>query len=86
MAKRRREVKPPSRPVHAEKLGDKRFSLLIILAIISAVYIIFFANLNYFYDWDVFDYAMGLKDAGPSFSPGGSGVHVLVSMLASTLV
>jgi len=86
MAKRRREVKPPSRPVHAEKLGDKRFSLLIILAIISAVYIIFFANLNYFYDWDVFDYAMGLKDAGPSFSPRGSGVHVLVSMLASTLV
>jgi hypothetical protein len=86
MAKRRREPKPPSRPVHDEKLGDVRSNFLIILAIISAVYIVFFANLNYFYDWDTFDYAIGLKDNGPSFSPGGSGVHLIVSMLASSLV
>jgi hypothetical protein len=85
MAKRRRVSKPPSRPVHDEKLGDNRSNLLIILAIISAVYVVFFANLNYFYDWDTFDYAIGLKDNGPSFSPGGS-VHALVSVLASTLV
>jgi hypothetical protein len=69
MAKRRRESKPPQRPIHNEKLGDERSNFLIILAFISAVYIIFFANLNYYYDWDTFDYAIGLKDNGPSFSP-----------------
>jgi hypothetical protein len=86
MAKRRRESKPTLKAVHDVKLGDVRSNLLIILAIVSAAYIIFFANLNYYYDWDTFDYAIGLKDNGPSFSPGGSGVHLLVSMLASTLV
>lgn len=86
MAKRRKESKPPRRPVHNEKLVDGRSNFLIILAIISAVYIVFFVNLNYFYDWDTFDYAIGLKDGGPNFSPGGSGVHLLVTMLASTLV
>lgn len=86
MAKRRRESEPSQRPFHNGKVGDRRSNFLIIIAIVSAVYIIFFANLNYYYDWDTFDYAIGLKDGGPSFSPGGSGVHVLVPILASSLV
>lgn len=82
-----RDSKSLKRPIHDGMLGYRRSNSVIILTIISVIYIIFFANLNYFYDWDILSFAIGLKDNGPSFSPGGGGgVHVLVPMLASTLV
>lgn len=70
----------------AKQRRGERPNFMIMLTIISAIYIIFFADLNYFYDWDTLSFAIGLKNNGPTFSPAGCSVHLLVPILSSTLV
>jgi hypothetical protein len=63
---------------------DARKKYLIGLIIISAVYIIFISDLNFFYDWDTITRALWLRQG--IYARDAGVTHFLISILAGTLV
>ena len=63
---------------------DTRIKYLIGLIIISIIYIIYFTNLSYIYDWDTITRAIWLKDG--LFARDAYVTHFLISILGGTLV
>ena len=63
---------------------DTRIKYLIGLIIISIIYIIYFTNLSFIYDWDTITRAIWLKDG--LFARDSYVTHFLISILGGTLV
>ena len=63
---------------------DARIKYLIGLIIISIIYIIYFTNLSFVYDWDTITRAIWLKDG--LFARDAYVTHFLISILGGTLV
>lgn len=63
---------------------DTRIKYLLALIIVSIVYITYFANLNFFYDWDTTTRALWLKQG--MYARDAGVTHFLISILAGVLI
>ncbi len=76
--------KAKKRKIRKNKNNNTKKQIEAIVFIISAVYIGFFANLHFFYDWDTVNLAIKLKD-GVDMAEVGT-IHFLVPILSGSLV